>query len=217
MLPPPPVCLIRPKNCMDLLTIESQICHHWCRWGQSRFLVLILHAITILFFLLIVGNERAVLLFLFFQFVILLILGGTVRSCCVFWRKKKLQDHGLGRFLDKRVSACKILHPAPTSSLLTSPPHQMPEVSSQTEESIRQDDLRARGEGSWRSHQRRSTGATGRSGDSEGRSGEKAIHFLQPRQGQNRFTPGIHLAIVWWREEEEPFFPLYKERERDDL
>ncbi|CAD5183559.1 unnamed protein product [Musa acuminata subsp. malaccensis] len=50
------------------------------------------------------GNERAVLLFLFFQFAILLILGGTVRSCCVFWRKKKLQDHGLGRFLDKRRS-----------------------------------------------------------------------------------------------------------------
>ncbi|RRT69546.1 hypothetical protein B296_00026692 [Ensete ventricosum] len=95
--------------------------------GQSRFLVLIRHAITILFFLLIVGNESAALLFLFFQFVILLILGVTVRSCCVFWRKKKLQEHGLGRFLEKRVSGCKILHPALTSSLLTSLPHQMPE------------------------------------------------------------------------------------------
>ncbi|KAJ8492769.1 hypothetical protein OPV22_014490 [Ensete ventricosum] len=50
------------------------------------------------------GNESAALLFLFFQFVILLILVVTVRSCCVFWRKKKLQEHGLGRFLEKRRS-----------------------------------------------------------------------------------------------------------------
>ncbi|XP_019707595.1 protein GAMETE EXPRESSED 3 isoform X4 [Elaeis guineensis] len=50
------------------------------------------------------GNERAILLFLFFQLVIIITLAGVVRFCCFFWRKKKLQDHGLGRFLEKRRS-----------------------------------------------------------------------------------------------------------------
>ncbi|XP_026663842.1 protein GAMETE EXPRESSED 3 isoform X1 [Phoenix dactylifera] len=50
------------------------------------------------------GNERAILLFLFFQFAIIITLAGVVRFCCIFWRKKKLQDHGLGRFLEKRRS-----------------------------------------------------------------------------------------------------------------
>ncbi|XP_074579048.1 protein GAMETE EXPRESSED 3 [Curcuma longa] len=50
------------------------------------------------------GDEGAILVFLLFQLVMLLILAGTVRFCCNLWRKKKLQDHGLGRFLDKRRS-----------------------------------------------------------------------------------------------------------------
>ncbi|OVA05056.1 PSP [Macleaya cordata] len=50
------------------------------------------------------GNERAILLFLLFQSLVLIILSGFVRFCCIFWRKKKLKDQGLGKFLEKRRS-----------------------------------------------------------------------------------------------------------------
>ncbi|TYG99090.1 hypothetical protein ES288_A10G168300v1 [Gossypium darwinii] len=36
--------------------------------------------------------------------IILVVLAVVVRFCCVFWRKKKLQDQDLGRFLEKRRS-----------------------------------------------------------------------------------------------------------------
>ncbi|XP_020267785.1 protein GAMETE EXPRESSED 3 [Asparagus officinalis] len=48
------------------------------------------------------GNEKAILLLVFFQLVIVVLLAFSVRFCCIFWRKKKLQDHGLLRFLEKR-------------------------------------------------------------------------------------------------------------------
>ncbi|KAG6515131.1 hypothetical protein ZIOFF_025516 [Zingiber officinale] len=50
------------------------------------------------------GESSSLFVFLLFQLVMLLILAGAVRFCCNLWRKKKLQDHGLGRFLDKRRS-----------------------------------------------------------------------------------------------------------------
>ncbi|PKA64590.1 Cyclin-L1-1 [Apostasia shenzhenica] len=53
-----------------------------------------------------IGNERAVVLFLFFQLAILLILSCCVRFCCIFWRKKKLQAHGL-RSLHQRKKALR--------------------------------------------------------------------------------------------------------------
>lgn len=59
--------------------------------------------------LLISGNGRAILLFLFFESVILIILAALVRFCCIFWRKKKLQDQDLGKFLEKRVSSKSFL------------------------------------------------------------------------------------------------------------
>ncbi|XP_042386753.1 protein GAMETE EXPRESSED 3-like [Zingiber officinale] len=50
------------------------------------------------------GESSSLFVFLLFQLVMLLILAGAVRFCCNLWRKKKLQDHGLVRFLDKRRS-----------------------------------------------------------------------------------------------------------------
>ncbi|KAA8530539.1 hypothetical protein F0562_005248 [Nyssa sinensis] len=50
------------------------------------------------------GNEKAILLFLLFESAILLVLASLVRFCCIFWRKKKLQGQGLGKFLEKRHS-----------------------------------------------------------------------------------------------------------------
>ncbi|XP_020573783.1 protein GAMETE EXPRESSED 3 isoform X2 [Phalaenopsis equestris] len=51
-----------------------------------------------------IGNEEAILPFIFFQLAVLVLLAFSVRFCFIFWRKKKLQDHGLVRFLDKRRS-----------------------------------------------------------------------------------------------------------------
>ncbi|KAK2420239.1 hypothetical protein P8452_50468 [Trifolium repens] len=50
------------------------------------------------------GNEKTIELFLLFESFLLVLLIGLVRFCCTFWAKKKLQDQGLGGFLDKRCS-----------------------------------------------------------------------------------------------------------------
>ncbi|KAL0909779.1 hypothetical protein M5K25_020676 [Dendrobium thyrsiflorum] len=50
------------------------------------------------------GNEGAILPFIFFQLAVLVLLAFCVRFCFVFWRKRKLQEHGLAMFLDKRRS-----------------------------------------------------------------------------------------------------------------
>ncbi|CAK7335087.1 unnamed protein product [Dovyalis caffra] len=50
------------------------------------------------------GNERTILMFLLLESILLIILAGLVRFCCIFWTKKKLQDQGLGSFLEKRRS-----------------------------------------------------------------------------------------------------------------
>nr|TKS07531.1 hypothetical protein D5086_0000112960 [Populus alba] len=49
-------------------------------------------------------NERTIVLFLLLESILLVILAGLVRFCCIFWTKKKLQDQGLGSFLEKRRS-----------------------------------------------------------------------------------------------------------------
>ncbi|PKU77714.1 Protein GAMETE EXPRESSED 3 [Dendrobium catenatum] len=50
------------------------------------------------------GNEGAILPFIFFQLAVLVLLAFCVRFCFIFWRKRKLQEHGLAMFLDKRRS-----------------------------------------------------------------------------------------------------------------
>ncbi|KAK4706589.1 hypothetical protein R3W88_033852 [Solanum pinnatisectum] len=50
------------------------------------------------------GNKKTILLFLIFESIILLVLAIVVRFCCMFWKKKKLQNQHLGKFLDKRRS-----------------------------------------------------------------------------------------------------------------
>ncbi|KAI3799067.1 hypothetical protein L1987_34357 [Smallanthus sonchifolius] len=50
------------------------------------------------------GNEKAIKLFLFYETILLIIVAALVRFCCVFWRKKKLQNQDLGNFLEKRNS-----------------------------------------------------------------------------------------------------------------
>lgn len=50
------------------------------------------------------GNEKAITLFLFYETILLMLLAALVRFCCVFWRKKKLQNQDLGNFLEKRSS-----------------------------------------------------------------------------------------------------------------
>ncbi|KAK8519511.1 hypothetical protein V6N12_025546 [Hibiscus sabdariffa] len=50
------------------------------------------------------GNRSSIFLFLLLGSMLMVVLAAVVRFCCVFWRKKKLQDQGLGRFLEKRGS-----------------------------------------------------------------------------------------------------------------
>ncbi|KAG5614781.1 hypothetical protein H5410_014605 [Solanum commersonii] len=50
------------------------------------------------------GNKKTILLFLIFESIILVVLAIIVRFCCMFWKKKKLQNQHLGKFLDKRRS-----------------------------------------------------------------------------------------------------------------
>ncbi|MBA0696197.1 hypothetical protein Goari_002772, partial [Gossypium aridum] len=50
------------------------------------------------------GNRSSIFLFLLLESILLVVLAVVVRFCCVFWRKKKLQDQDLGRFLEKRRS-----------------------------------------------------------------------------------------------------------------
>ncbi|KAG0465639.1 hypothetical protein HPP92_019803 [Vanilla planifolia] len=55
------------------------------------------------------GNEKAILLFLFFQLAILVLLGCCVRFCIIFWRKKKLQDHGLRSLHHKKKAIRRVI------------------------------------------------------------------------------------------------------------
>lgn len=50
------------------------------------------------------GNEKAIMLFLLFETALMITLAAVVRYCFLFWNKKKLQTHGLGKFLEKRNS-----------------------------------------------------------------------------------------------------------------
>ncbi|KAL3525785.1 hypothetical protein ACH5RR_014157 [Cinchona calisaya] len=50
------------------------------------------------------GNEKTILLFLLFETTTMITLAALVRFCCLFWKKRKLQSQGLGKFLDKRHS-----------------------------------------------------------------------------------------------------------------
>ncbi|KAI9083389.1 hypothetical protein K1719_034603 [Acacia pycnantha] len=50
------------------------------------------------------GNERPIILFLFFESALLAALAWVVRFCCTFWAKRKIQNKGLGSFLEKRRS-----------------------------------------------------------------------------------------------------------------
>nr|GEY46094.1 protein gamete expressed 3 [Tanacetum cinerariifolium] len=52
----------------------------------------------------ILGNEEAIRLFLFIETILLILVAALVRFCCVFWKKKKLQNQNLGNFLEKRSS-----------------------------------------------------------------------------------------------------------------
>ncbi|XP_061979624.1 protein GAMETE EXPRESSED 3 [Populus nigra] len=76
---------------------------HMC---QSDGLGLANHCLAVanLILLVLSGNERTILLFLLLESILLVILAGLVRFCCIFWTKKKLQDQGLGSFLEKRRS-----------------------------------------------------------------------------------------------------------------
>ncbi|KAI3970975.1 hypothetical protein MKX01_024622 [Papaver californicum] len=48
------------------------------------------------------GNERIILLLLLFESLVLIVLVCVVRFCCIFWRKEKLKNQNLGKFLEKR-------------------------------------------------------------------------------------------------------------------
>nr|XP_043633515.1 protein GAMETE EXPRESSED 3 [Erigeron canadensis] len=50
------------------------------------------------------GNEKTIELFLFFETILLIVVAALVRFCCVFWKKKKLQNQNLRNFLEKRSS-----------------------------------------------------------------------------------------------------------------
>ncbi|KAK8548307.1 hypothetical protein V6N12_061223 [Hibiscus sabdariffa] len=50
------------------------------------------------------GNRSSIYIFMLLESILLVVLAAVVRFCCVFWRKKKLQDQDLGRFLEKRRS-----------------------------------------------------------------------------------------------------------------
>nr|XP_027077836.1 protein GAMETE EXPRESSED 3-like isoform X2 [Coffea arabica] len=50
------------------------------------------------------GNEKTIMLLLLLETTIMVTLAALVRYCCVFWKKRKLQSQGLGKFLEKRHS-----------------------------------------------------------------------------------------------------------------
>ncbi|KAI3747944.1 hypothetical protein L6452_10699 [Arctium lappa] len=50
------------------------------------------------------GNEKASTIFLVFETILVIILAALVRFCCIFWKKKKIQNQDLGKFLGKRRS-----------------------------------------------------------------------------------------------------------------
>ncbi|KAL3526682.1 hypothetical protein ACH5RR_011338 [Cinchona calisaya] len=50
------------------------------------------------------SNEKTILLFLLFETTILITLAALIEFCCIFWKKRKLQSRGLGKFLEKRHS-----------------------------------------------------------------------------------------------------------------
>ncbi|XP_024975885.1 protein GAMETE EXPRESSED 3 [Cynara cardunculus var. scolymus] len=49
-------------------------------------------------------NDKASTLFLVLETILVIILAALVRFCCIFWKKKKVQNQDLGKFLEKRCS-----------------------------------------------------------------------------------------------------------------
>ncbi|KAJ0971561.1 hypothetical protein J5N97_019520 [Dioscorea zingiberensis] len=80
---------------LTFLSLENQKLSWTCSQGETKYVSLDS------------DSERTALLFLLLQLVIIFGLAVIVRFCCVFWRKKKLQDHGLGKFLETRHSLYK--------------------------------------------------------------------------------------------------------------
>ncbi|XP_073136795.1 protein GAMETE EXPRESSED 3 [Henckelia pumila] len=50
------------------------------------------------------GDESTIVLFLLSESVLLVLLAASVNYCWIFWRKKRLQNLNLGKFLEKRRS-----------------------------------------------------------------------------------------------------------------
>ncbi|KAG9145914.1 hypothetical protein Leryth_025412 [Lithospermum erythrorhizon] len=50
------------------------------------------------------GNVRSIMVFLLLESILLILLAAAVRFCFIFWKKKKLQNQELGKFLEKRRS-----------------------------------------------------------------------------------------------------------------
>ncbi|GAB2299906.1 hypothetical protein Dimus_033955 [Dionaea muscipula] len=75
-----------------------------CRSSRERLAASCSQARTKSLSIMYTGNERAILLFLVFETTLLFVLAIVVRFCCIFWAKKKLQNQGLGPFLEKRRS-----------------------------------------------------------------------------------------------------------------
>ncbi|KAL6842517.1 hypothetical protein ACP4OV_027361 [Aristida adscensionis] len=50
------------------------------------------------------GDQDHFLLYFFFQLLVIVMEAVSIWSCCIFWRKKKLQRNGLPKFLERRRS-----------------------------------------------------------------------------------------------------------------
>ncbi|XP_059284785.1 protein GAMETE EXPRESSED 3 [Lycium ferocissimum] len=74
-----------------------------CRGSRQKY-ALSCSQITPKNFSIYTGNKKTILLFLIFESTVLLVLVVLVRFCCMFWKKKKLQNQDLGKFLEKRRS-----------------------------------------------------------------------------------------------------------------
>ncbi|KAL4273487.1 hypothetical protein GQ457_13G028160 [Hibiscus cannabinus] len=89
------VSALKPKRSVFTLMVPSTGKIYWSESNHGPFLSLLSKSDLQNF----VVDEGMLL-----AFVTASILAAVVRFCCVFWRKKKLQDQDLGRFLEKRRS-----------------------------------------------------------------------------------------------------------------
>nr|ABD96909.1 hypothetical protein [Tarenaya spinosa] len=102
----------KPKNAVFTLLVPETGSVYWSQSYPDKISSLlsekdlqhfVLDERIVLAFLAASRKERGIIWFILFEFVTIVLLSGLVRFCCVFWKKKKIQEQPLRSFLRKRV------------------------------------------------------------------------------------------------------------------